>query len=466
MMNSTLLTDTIAAIATPAGVGGIAVIRVSGKNALAIVDSFFRARRPLRESPSHTVHLGSITGKEGEMIDSVLATVFQEPHSYTGETVVELSCHGGIYISRRILDAVIALGARLARPGEFTERAFLNGKLDLTQAEAVADLIHSQSESARRASLEQLHGRLGNRIGELRQELLNLCSLLEIELDFSEEGINLTSHSDTSARLARLIQTLSEMSDSFAEGKLIREGVKMVLVGRPNAGKSSLLNILLKENRAIVSEIPGTTRDVIEENVSIDGVLFRLVDTAGLREAGDPIEREGVRRTESQLRGADLVLFLIDSSKIMNGDERSVLQDIGRLTGEFGAKLVVILNKTDLEAPDWADCPELSTRDVIRISCKTRFGIDTLRARLLDTVLPHHHAMASSPAIQNSRHKIALDQAIDALRLAAGSLKTEMSNEFVAVDIHRAMDALGEIIGMTTPDDILENIFAQFCIGK
>jgi tRNA modification GTPase len=400
------------------------------------------------------------------MIDSVLATVFQEPHSYTGETVVELSCHGGIYISRNILDAVIAAGARIARPGEFTERAFLNGKLDLTQAEAVADLIHSQSESSCRASLEQLQGRLGDRIRELRQELLDLCSLLEIELDFSEEGIDLTSHSDTSARLARLIQTLSEMSSSFAEGKLIREGVKMVLAGRPNAGKSSLLNILLKENRAIVSDIPGTTRDIIEENVSIDGVLFRLVDTAGLRKAGDPIEREGVRRTESQIRKTDLALFLIDSSKPMTGDERLVLQDVGRLTKEYGAKLVVVLNKTDLEAPDWTDCPEFSDREVVRISCKTHFGIDALKTCLLDTVLPHHHAMASSPAIQNSRHKIALDQAVDALRLAAGSQKTEMSNEFVTVDIHRAMDALGEIIGVTTPDDILENIFSQFCIGK
>jgi tRNA modification GTPase len=465
-MNSHLLTDTIAAIATPAGVGGIAVIRVSGKDAVAVVDPLFHGRRSLRECPSHTVHLGSIIGKEGKMIDSVLATVFQEPHSYTGETVVELSCHGGIYISRIVLDAVIAAGARIARPGEFTERAFLNGKLDLTQAEAVADLIHSQSESSRRASLEQLQGKLGDKIRELRQELLDLCSLLEIELDFSEEGIELISRSDTSSRLARLILTLTEMSSSFAEGKLIRDGVKMVLAGRPNAGKSSLLNILLKENRAIVSEIPGTTRDIIEENVSIDGVLFRLVDTAGLRKTGDSIEREGVRRTETQIQGADLVLFLIDSSKLMTGDEYLVLQDVVRLTKEYGAKLVVVLNKTDLEASDWTKCSEFSHREMVQISCKTHVGIDVLKTRLLGTVLPHHHAMASSPAIQSSRHKMALDQAIDALRLAAGSLKTEMSNEFVTVDIHRAMDALGEIIGMTTPDDILENVFAHFCIGK
>lgn len=465
-MNLPLLTDTIAAIATPAGVGGIAVIRVSGKDTLAVVDPLFHGRRSLRECLSHTVHLGSIVGKEGKMIDSVLATVFQEPHSYTGETVVELSCHGGTYISRSILDAVIGAGARIARPGEFTERAFLNGKIDLTQAEAVADLIHSQSESSRRASLEQLQGRLGDRIRELRQELLNLCSLLEIELDFPEEGIVFTSHSDTLARLAHLIQTLSEMSSSFAEGKLIREGVKMVLAGRPNAGKSSLLNILLKENRAIVSDIPGTTRDIIEENVSIDGVLFRLADTAGLRKTGDSIEREGVRRTETQIQRADLVIFLIDSSKPMAGDERLVLQDVGRLTKEYGSKLVIVLNKIDLEAPNWTDCPEFSDRDVVRISCKTHFGLDVLKTHLLDTVLPHHHAMASSPAIQNSRHKRVLDQAIDALSLAAGSLETEMSNEFVTVDIHRAMDALGEIIGITTPDEILENIFSQFCIGK
>jgi tRNA modification GTPase len=466
MMNSHLLTDTIAAIATPTGVGGIAVIRVSGKEALAVVDSLFRSRHPLRECPSHTVHLGSIASRDGEMIDSVLATVFHGPHSYTGETVVELSCHGGIYISRRVLCSVIAAGARLARPGEFTERAFLNGKMDLTQAEAVADLIHSQSESFRRASLEQLHGRLGNRIRELRQELVNLCSLLELGLDFSEEGLELTSSGDTSARLARLIQTLSEMSDSFAEGRLVREGVKMVLAGRPNVGKSSLLNILLKEDRAIVSDIPGTTRDVIEENVSIDGVLFRLVDTAGLRRSGSSIEREGVRRTESKLQEADLILFVIDSSKIMNSGDRLVLQDVGRLTEGFGTKLVIVLNKADLEAPSWEDCPEFSERDVIRISCKTHFGIDTLKTCLLNRVLPHHQTMASSPAIQNSRHKIALDQSIDALKLAAGSMETKMSNEFATVDIHRAMDALGEIIGITTPDDILENVFAKFCIGK
>ena len=465
-MNLPFLTDTIAAIATSAGVGGIAVIRISGKDALAVVDSLFHGRRSLRECPSHTVHLGSIVSKEGKMIDSVLATVFQEPHSYTGEIVVELSCHGGIYVSRSILDTVIAAGARIARPGEFTERAFHNGKIDLTQAEAVADLIHSQSESSRRASLEQLQGKLGGRIRELRRELLDLCSLLEIELDFSDEGIELASRSDTSVRLARLIQTLSDMSNSFAEGKLIREGVKMVLAGRPNAGKSSLLNILLKENRAIVSDIPGTTRDIIEENVSIDGVLFRLVDTAGLRKTGDSIEREGVRRTESQIRKADLALFLIDSSEPISADERSVLQDVSRLTKEYGAKLVVVLNKADLEAPDWIDDPEFSDRDVVRISCKTHLGIDALKTRLLDTVLPHHQAMASSPAIQNSRHKMVLDQAIDALSLAAGSLKNEMSNEFVTVDIHRAMVALGEILGLTTPDDILENIFAKFCVGK
>ena len=465
-MNLYFLTDTIAAIATPAGVGGIAVIRVSGKDTVAVVDPLFHGRRSLRECPSHTVHLGSIVGKGGKMIDSVLATVFREPHSYTGETVVELSCHGGAYISRSILDAVIAAGARIARPGEFTERAFLNGKIDLTQAEAVADLIHSQSESSRRASLEQLQGKLGARIRELRQELLDLCSLLEVELDFSDEGIVFASRSDTLARLARLIQTLSEMSDSFTEGKLIREGVKMVLAGRPNAGKSSLLNILLKENRAIVSDIPGTTRDIIEENVSIDGVLFRLVDTAGLRKTSDSIEREGVRRTETQIQMSDIALFLIDSSKPMNDDERLVLRDVRRLTREHGSKLVVVLNKTDLETPDWIDDADFSDREVARISCKEHFGIDTLRTRLLETILPHHHAMASSPAIQNSRHKLVLDQAIEAIGLAAVSLKNEMSNEFIIVDIRRSLDALGEIIGLTTPDDILENIFAKFCIGK
>ncbi|MCX6137582.1 MAG: tRNA uridine-5-carboxymethylaminomethyl(34) synthesis GTPase MnmE [Ignavibacteriales bacterium] len=458
--------DTIAAIATPPGEGGIAVIRVSGMNALDIVGPLFSGKRSLHDSPSHMALLGEFGDGVGGCLDSVLATVFRAPHSYTGETVVEVSCHGGYFISRCILDTVIAKGARHALPGEFTERAFLNGKIDLSQAEAVAELIHARSESARKASYEQLHGRLGDRIRTLRRGLLDLCSLLELELDFSEEGIQINGLDNVLDQLAQTIKAVEEMSATFASGKLIREGVRTVLAGRPNTGKSSLLNILLQENRAIVSEIPGTTRDVIEESVSIDGMLFRLADTAGLRKTVNEIEKEGIRRTEHQLDRADLVLYLMDTSQPLDPEDISLIKPLVDTCAGSTSRIILVLNKSDVCLSGWSSGADLAGLPSVMVSCKEHRGIDTLKRLLVDTIMPLHDHSISSPLILSSRHKAALDGAALSLRLAQESVQRRMSFEFVAVDIHGAMDALGEIIGYTTPEDVLQNIFSQFCIGK
>jgi tRNA modification GTPase len=465
-MKMKTISDTIAAIATPPGEGGIAVIRVSGKNAINVVGPLFSGKNSIQDALPRTAMLGAIADAEGEVLDSVIITVFIAPHSYTGETVVEVSCHGGFYISRRVLDAIIANGARHALPGEFTERAFLNGKIDLSQAEAVAELIHARSESARKASREQLHGRLGNRVRSLRQELLELCALLELELDFSEEDIELAGRREVAARLGRTITAIEEMSRSFISGKLIREGVRTVLAGRPNTGKSSLLNILLRENRSIVSEIPGTTRDVIEESVSIEGVLFRLADTAGLRKTADEVEREGIRRTESQLDNADLILYLLDTSKSPDFEDISFLNLFLNSSDKNGTKAILVLNKSDICIPDWSIGREWKGVSSTAISCKSHQGIDELKRQMLQAILPVYDSSSTSPMILSGRHRTALDDASRALHLAEESIVRGMSYEFAAVDMHQAMNSLGEIIGLTTSDDILQTIFSQFCIGK
>ena len=458
--------ETIAALATPVGIGGIAVIRVSGQNAFSIVDSIFNGHSKIDQAISHTIHYGKIF-EPGTLssLDTVLISVFRNPHSYTGEDVVEISVHGGYYVSQKILSVLYAAGARPAQPGEFTLRAFLGGKLDLAQAEAVADIVHAKTEKSHKASVEQLSGKLSKHIVALRSQLLDLCSLFELELDFSQEGIELTDKPETVRRIENIELRIKEMLDSFVSGKLIREGVKVALAGRPNTGKSSLLNILLGEERAIVSDIPGTTRDMIEESIVLGGLEFVFTDTAGLREAFDVIEKEGIRRTIKILQNADLVAFVIDSSLPLTKEDINLYEQIINSLRK-DVHVLFILNKSDIRHLEFNPDNLEPKGNFVEISCITHGGINELKQRLVQLSIPIHDSISSSIIITTVRHKEALEQAAKSLQAAKESIQSGLSGDFIAVDLRDALNYLGEIIGLTTPDDILNNIFSHFCVGK
>ena len=460
------LDDVIAAIATPVGEGGISVIRVSGADAIETVSGLFRGRRPLTEVPAQTAHFGHIVDTGGEIVDEAVATVFRAPHSYTAEDTVEISCHGGLYLTRRILDLILGGGARRAEPGEFTKRAFLNGRIDLAQAEAVADIIRSRTETAHRASLAQLQGRLSDDIKGLRGNLLDLCGLIELELDFAEEGLEFTRPEDLAVKINKVREYIRELQDTYRYGRQYREGVKVVLAGRPNVGKSSILNALLKENRAIVTEIPGTTRDVIEENITIEGMLFSIVDTAGLRKSTDVIEMEGILRAEKELSDADIVIFVIDATDASDED----LKLLHALRGNYpeNREVVVAVNKIDKVQEGGPPLPGgLSGFSVVRTSALKEYGIKDLRDILFER--SHQTAGATQEAsvvITNSRHFECLEGAQKDLGEAIRDLEAKRSNELIAVSLRSALDHLGEIVGFITNDEILEHIFSSFCIGK
>ena len=394
-------------------------------------------------------------------MDEVLVSVFRKPSSYTGEDAVEISCHGSYYVSRKILETVIGAGARMADPGEFTQRAFLNGKMDLMQAEAVADLIHSKTALAHRASIEQLSGRLSTAINNLRKKLIDLCSLLELELDFAEEGIALADFNKTNSIFDDAITELENLIQSYNYGKLIRDGVKVVLAGSPNVGKSSLMNVLLQENRAIVSEVPGTTRDVIEETLIIEGIVFRLVDTAGLRATTDAVEQEGVKRSNDQISSADLILLVLDSSMPLGGALESVLRSLR----DYRDRMILITNKTDILSPEFEKAA-FTDFDAVAISCVTRHGIGELTKKLVNRALAGYDSNSSSIKIQSDRHRQLLKMTQNSLISAKIAFMDRLGNELVAIDLRGALNSLGEIIGLTTPEDILNNIFSRFCVGK
>lgn len=462
------LTDdrTITAIATPAGEGAIAVIRLSGEEALSIADRLFRGSSALGLAAGYTVHYGKIVTAGGETVDEVLATVFRRPHSFTGENAVEFSCHGGLVVTQAILDAILRNGARQAEPGEFSKRAFLNGRIDLSQAEAVADLIAARSERARAASIRQLEGRLGARVRELRTALTGLCALLELELDFSEDGLDLIPRSAIERQIVSVDRTLAAMIESFDLGRIVRDGVSVVLVGKPNAGKSSLFNQLLKEQRAIVTPLPGTTRDTIQESIVIEGVLFRLIDTAGLREAEDVAEEEGVRRTIEEARSSDIVVLVEDVS---SGVEFKEMDEALKALLKT-QHLVVALNKSDLvesviNLAQYATLSERGAR-LIKTSAKTGEGMKQFRDALLESVVAGKIDPGQELYLTNRRHMDAITRAKAALQKATETLRSGMTNEFVAVDVRSAVASLGEITGDVTDEDILNSIFSSFCIGK
>jgi tRNA modification GTPase len=465
-MKTLLQNDTIAAIATPVGEGGIAVIRLSGQNAILIAQKIFSGKKKLAEAKSRHVQLGSIViPGEGE-VDTVLVTVFRNPLSYTGEDVVEISCHGGYLITQKILTAVIDSGARMAQPGEFTYRAFVNGKLDLTQAEAVADLIHSQSERSRKSSMDQLHGRLGKAVSDLRKRIISICALLELELDFSEEGIELAKKDEYKIKITKIIKDIEGFLTTYKAGKMIKDGVKVVLTGKPNVGKSSLLNILLKENRAIVSHIPGTTRDVIEEDITIDGILFRLFDTAGLRDTNDEIETEGIKRAKAAMESSDVILRIVDQTKPIDQNEYEKEILLSEEKQVANPSIIIVVNKIDLQKDKNFALPNELLSISHEVSCKTHQGIDELKSLLVDIALPKTETFSEGLIIQNIRHKVAFEKCCRSLLLALKSIEAGLSSEFVAMDVRNAIDHLGDIIGITTPDDILNTIFSDFCIGK
>lgn len=460
--------DIICAISTSPGAGAIAVLRLSGKGSVELADRIFRAAsgKKLAESKPNTVHFGEI--RQGQqLVDEVLVTLFRSPHSYTGEDTVEIACHGSLYVQQKILQLLIEAGARLAEPGEFTRRAFLHGKMDLSQAEAVADLIASSSAAAHRVALQQMKGGFSAELMKLRAELLQITSLLELELDFSEEDVEFADRTELK-RIATDISTLvGGLCRSFSLGNVIKNGVPVAIVGNTNVGKSTLLNALLKEDKAIVSDIAGTTRDVIEDTVNIRGILFRFIDTAGIRATEDTVENMGIERTFAKIAGASVVLLLTDLSRGIESFDsyyRRVKEKISP-----SARLLIVLNKTD-QTEDLLTALEtlqlqINGETIIPVSAKTGHNMEQLTEELIHTV-NLHDLNTGNVIVTNARHYEALKHAHTAISRVISGLESGLSGEFISQDIRECLHYLGSISGIITTDEILGNIFKNFCIGK
>jgi tRNA modification GTPase len=453
------VSDTIAAISTPPGEGAIALVRVSGANAVQIADKIFRGKEEPSRFASHVQHLGEIVGAENQLIDQVVLSIHHAPASYTGEDLVEISCHGGTLVSAKVLEACLRAGARAARPGEFTERAFLNGKMDLTQAEAVIDLIRARADLALRSATEQLEGRLGDHIRKIRDELIALLAHINASIDFPEEGIAPDEGETLCARLDCILEEIAALLATADQGRVLREGLRVVIYGATNAGKSSLLNRLLGYNRVIVSDTHGTTRDTIEETVNLDGVPIRFLDTAGLRASESELESEGIARTEKSLQLADLRLHIADRNapKPAHFNSRKLSEFNGR--ADDGNEIVV-LNKSDLpEDGDWKNFPAL------RISCVTGEGLPQLQTEILARIRQQNLRPESAVAI-NTRHRDCLRRALESCDRARAALVQGISPEYVAIDLDQGLRAVGEVIGLVDVEQILDSVFSQFCIGK
>lgn len=447
--------DTICALATPNGIGAIALIRISGPKSLVLTEQFFS--KPLQDKASHTSHFGLFSAPDKTLIDEVLVCLFSEGKSFTGEESVEISCHASPYIQQQILQALCAAGCRLAEPGEFTRRAFLNGKLDLSQAEAIADLIASQSRQAHLVALRQLRGNFSTELKDLREKLIHFASLIELELDFSEEDVEFADRSALKKLISEVLEIIKRLAKSFDLGNALKNGVPVALVGAPNTGKSTLLNQLLGEERAIVSNIPGTTRDVIEETLNIDGILFRLIDTAGIRETTETIEALGIERSQQKIEQASIVLCMADAS-----NEENVLQvqawqnDLIKLHPD--KHVLLVLNKIDIKP--------ITLENSILVSAKKGIGIDTLKRKLVALIVGTFD-FQNETIVANARHHEALLKTAVALEKAQFDLDNGTSGDFIAMDIREAMRQLGNITGVIDIDkDLLGNIFSKFCIGK
>jgi tRNA modification GTPase len=451
--------DTIVALATPQGVGAIGVVRVSGKSAIEMADTLFPSK-DLCTRPSHTLHVGMLES-DGTAIDQVVVSLFKAPASYTGENVVEISSHGSPYILEKIITAITKSGARLAKPGEFTQRAFLNGKLDLTQAEAVADLIYSNTEMSRKHALQNIRGGFSSILKILRDQLLSFSALIELELDFSQEDVEFADRTQLSDIINAAEKTTSELLSSFALGNVMKNGVQVAIIGKPNAGKSTLLNTLLNENRAIVSEIAGTTRDTIEEVLNIDGILFRLIDTAGIRQhTTDIIESIGVERSLEKMSQADVVIYLFDVNEISTEELLVVVHEMN----EKGIHYLLVGNKIDLSS-DKVLAEKFSNINVLYISAGNKKNVDVVKQRLVDEVLGGRLQTESS-VVSNARHYEALRLVHQSLLDIRQGMQTNISGDLLSLDIRRCLHYLGEITGEITNEDQLDYIFSKFCIGK
>lgn len=455
-----LYNDNIVALATPSGTGAIAVIRISGPDAISIADTHFQSVRgkKLSNQKSHTIHLGHIVDN-GKILDEVLVSIFKGPNSYTGENVVEIYCHGSPYIQQQIIQLILKKDCRTASAGEFTLRAFLNGKMDLSQAEAVADLIASDSEAAHDIAMQQMRGGFSNEIQKLREELLNFASLIELELDFSQEDVEFADRTQFNALLNRISEVLKKLIDSFALGNVIKHGIPVAIVGQPNVGKSTLLNALLNEERAIVSDIAGTTRDTVEDHISLNGINFRFIDTAGIRETEDVVEKIGIERTFDKIEKARLIIFLFDRQDF----DRSELK---KIKNKYPNKqLLVICNKVDLLSNQQKEQLKDEIADLIFLSAKHQSGMDELQSKLLSLV-DSGALSGDSTIISNSRHYDALLKALEEIQKVKEGMDAGLASDLVAIDIKQALFHLGEITGSVTTDDLLGNIFSNFCIGK
>ena len=467
--------DTIVALATPSGAGAIAIIRVSGKDALTIAASVFESvsGKDLLKQKTHTIHLGHIIDGT-KVYDQVLLSIFKGPNSYTGENVVEISCHGSTYIQQQIIQLLLRKGCKMAEPGEFTLRAFINGKLDLSQAEAVADLIASENEASHQIAMQQMRGGFSNEIAKLREELLNFASLIELELDFAEEDVEFADRTQFYDLLERIEFVLKRLIDSFAVGNVIKNGIPVAIVGEPNVGKSTLLNALLNEERAIVSEIAGTTRDTIEDELVINGISFRFIDTAGIRETKDVVESIGIKKTFEKIEQAQVIVYLLDSSGILDfrfqTSDSSKLDnvkiEVEKIRNQFPLKpLIIIGNKADTLAESQIQNLKSEIPEILLISAKENTNIEALKNQLLSFV--NTGALRNNETIvTNTRHYDSLLKALEEIQKVKFGLQSNISSDLMAIDIRQALYYFGEITGQVTNDELLGNIFANFCIGK
>lgn len=448
--------ETIAAIATPPGEGGVAIIRISGNDSFQIAAKFFSG--PIHSYKTHTAHYGQVRDASGRHVDDVLVLVMHGRRSYTGENTVEVHCHGGSLITRRVLEVVLEAGARAARPGEFTFKAFMNGKLDLAQAEAVQSLISAKNEYALNAAEGQLKGSLSIRIQGFQERLTLIAAILEAWVDFPEEGLEFTTMEEICRDLEKVIEDMQHLRDTFHDGKILHEGISLCLIGCPNVGKSSLMNALLDKDRAIVSHIPGTTRDVLEDHMRLNGLNLRLLDTAGIRTTEELVEKEGIRRSKEAMHEVDLILLVLDATKGFEIEDRHLIEQAPKV------KTIVVWNKTDLPHQPLPSIDHYS--HTVQISAKHKTGLENLR-KLIDAVIWENGPPSKEEVlITNVRHREALQQSINAATCVLLGLKTGLSPEFLSIDVRQSLNELGKIIGTNITEDILSAIFSTFCIGK
>ncbi len=450
--------DTIVALATAPGIGAIGIIRISGRNSFQIVNSLF-PNKDLNSQKTHTIHYGHLL-KNNQILDEVVVSLFKGPQSYTKEDIIEISCHGSPYLIQKIIEALIDSGARLAKPGEFTQRAFLNGRFDLAQAEAVADLIASENETAHQAAINQMRGGFSGEIKKLKEELIHFASMIELELDFSEEDVEFANRDELKSLVNKIQMAIQELIESFSLGNVIKKGIPTVIAGKPNSGKSTLLNALLNEERAIVSDIPGTTRDVIEDEIILGGIPFRFVDTAGIRDTEDQVEAMGVARTHIKIREASVLLYLVD---LKNDHLSSYKEQLSYLEAQE-VPFIIVGNKLD-QAGEFLKTHIQADDRAVLISAASKNNLESLKSKLIE-ILDISQFKNSNTIVTNVRHYEGLIQTKEAMQKVLKGISDNITHDFLAADIRQSLHALGEITGEITNDDLLNNIFSKFCIGK